>query len=144
MFVPARKTMLGLVLVASLVFAVTPALADPSGGCVVGATTTCTFNYTGAPEAWVVPAGATSAVFDLFGGAGGNLAPSNPFGSPLPGGSGGKGGSRAGDGRADAGSDADHARRRQGHRRFRVAHPLHRHPDRRWGLQRWRHELGHL
>ena len=67
MFGPARKTMLGLCLAAGLVFAVTPALAVPSGGCVVGATTTCTFNYTGAPEAWVVPAGVTSGVFDVFG-----------------------------------------------------------------------------
>ena len=75
MFVPARKTMLGLCLAAGLVFAVTPALADPSGGCVVGATTTCTFNYTGAPEAWVVPAGVTSAVFDLFGGRAGISPP---------------------------------------------------------------------
>ena len=74
MFVPARKTMLGLCLAAGLVFAVTPALAAlPSGGCVVGATTTCTFNYTGAAEAWVVPAGVTSAVFDLFGAAGGQF-----------------------------------------------------------------------
>ena len=89
MSVPARKTMLGLCLAAALVFAVTPALAaPPSGGCVVGATTTCTFNYTGAPEAWVVPAGVTSAVFDLYGAAGGNMA---AF-SVLPGGSGGKGG----------------------------------------------------
>jgi hypothetical protein len=60
--VPARKTVLGLFLAAGLVFAVTLAPADPSGGCLVGATTTCTFNYTRAAEAWVVPAGVTSAV----------------------------------------------------------------------------------
>ena len=88
MFVPARKTMLGLGLVAGLVFAVSPALAVPSGGCVVGATTTCTFNYTGAAEAWIVPAGVTSGVFDVFGGAGGSFATSGGF----PGGAGGMGG----------------------------------------------------
>jgi hypothetical protein len=88
MFVPTRKMMLGLCLAAGLVFAVTPALAVPSGGCVVGATTTCTFNYTGAPEAWVVPAGVSSATFDLFGGQGGNFAAA----ALLPGGSGGQGG----------------------------------------------------
>ena len=86
MFGPARKTMLGLCLAAGLVFAVTPALAVPSGGCVVGATTTCTFNYTGAPEAWVVPAGVTSGVFDVFGAQGGS------FTFSLPGGLGGRGG----------------------------------------------------
>src|SRR5215218_9294591 len=88
MFASARKTILGLVLVASLVFGVSATQAAPSGGCVVGATTTCTFIYTGAPEAWVVPAGVTSAVFDLFGAQGGNFAPLNNF----PGGAGGKGG----------------------------------------------------
>jgi len=85
-FASARKTILGLVLVASLVFAVSATQAAPT--CVVGVTTTCTFSYTGAPEAWVVPAGVTSAVFGLFGAQGGNFA---PLGF-LPGGSGGKGG----------------------------------------------------
>ena len=75
MSVPARKTMLGLCLAAGLVFAVTPALADPSGGCVVGATTTCTFSYMGSAEAWVVPTGVTSAVFDLYGAQGGAMPP---------------------------------------------------------------------
>src|SRR5215218_6262630 len=87
MFAPARKTILGLVLVGSPVFAVSATHAAPSGGCVVGVTTTCTFSYTGAAEAWVVPAGVTSAVFDVYGAAGGNLAPDG-----VPGGSGGKGG----------------------------------------------------
>ena len=86
MFVSARKMILGLALAASLVFAVTPSLADPSGGCVTGATTTCTFDYTGAAEAWVVPTGVTSGVFDLSGAQGGSFA------AVFPGGSGGKGG----------------------------------------------------
>jgi hypothetical protein len=73
MLAPARKTVLGLVLAASLFFALGSAHAAPS--CVTGATTTtCTFSYTGAAEAWVVPAGVTSAVFDVYGGAGGSLA----------------------------------------------------------------------
>jgi hypothetical protein len=89
MSVPARKTMLGVCLAAGLVFAVSPALgAPPSGGCVVGATTTCTFVFMGAPEGWVVPAGVTAAVFDVFGASGGSLAPVDV----QPGGAGGKGG----------------------------------------------------
>src|SRR5215204_7160353 len=86
MCLAACKTSFGLVLAASLFFAVGSAHAAPS--CVVGVTTTCTFSYTGAPEAWVVPAGVTSAVFGLYGAQGGNFAPLD-F---LPGGSGGKGG----------------------------------------------------
>jgi hypothetical protein len=89
---PARKTILGLVLVGSLVFAVSATNAAPT--CVVGATTTCTFSYTGAPEAWVVPAGVTSAVFDVYGAQGGSLPAGTSSSSmlPFPGGSGGKGG----------------------------------------------------
>jgi hypothetical protein len=88
MFAPGRKTILGCAIAASLVLAVTPAQAAPSGGCVIGATTTCTFVYTGAAEAWVVPAAVTSAVFDLYGAAGGSFAPFGAF----AGGAGGKGG----------------------------------------------------
>jgi Glycine rich protein len=89
MLAPARKTVLGLVLAASLLFAVGSAHAAPT--CITGATTTtCIFSYTGAAEAWVVPAGVTSAVFDLYGAQGGSLAP-NPV-EDFPGGSGGKGG----------------------------------------------------
>lgn len=35
-----------------------------------GAVVTCTFEYTGAPESWIVPAGVTSATFDLYGAQG--------------------------------------------------------------------------
>ena len=71
----ARTRILGLVLAATLVFAVSAQAAPPSGGCItVATTTTCTFNYTGAAEAWVVPAGVTSAVFDLFAAQGGSFA----------------------------------------------------------------------
>src|SRR5215470_1828761 len=86
---PARKTILGLVLAGSLVFAVSTGYAAPSGGCVIGATTTCTFVYTGAAEAWMVPTGVTSAVFAVYGGQGGSVA-ADPQ-RLLPGGSGGKG-----------------------------------------------------
>jgi len=90
----ARTTILGLVLAATLVFAVSATqAAPPSGGCItVATTTTCTFNYTGAPEAWVVPAGVTSGVFDVFGAQGGNLASGTFIQTSLPGGSGGMGG----------------------------------------------------
>jgi hypothetical protein len=55
-----------LLLAPLLSLAATPALAAPS--CATsGTTVTCTFNYTGAPETWTVPAGVTSATFDLYG-----------------------------------------------------------------------------
>src|SRR5580765_9088385 len=61
--------------------------ATPS--CVTSAgTTTCTFSYTGAAESWTVPAGVTSATFDLYGAEGGSFAPI----ALLGGGSGGQGG----------------------------------------------------
>jgi len=86
MLAPARKTILGLILAGSLLFAVGPAHA---ASCVTGATTTtCLFLYTGAAEDWIVPAGVTSAVFDVHGAQGGDFAPV----SVLPGGFGGKGG----------------------------------------------------
>jgi uncharacterized repeat protein (TIGR01451 family) len=62
---------------------------DPAAGCTTTTgTTTCVFAYTGARQDWVVPAGVTSAVFDLDGAAGGSFA---PIGF-LPGGTGGGGG----------------------------------------------------
>src|SRR5262245_47046603 len=84
---PARKTILGLALAVSLGVVVTPAEAAPS--CIGRLPTVCTFSYTGAPEAWVVPVGVTSAVFDLFGAAGGNFPV--VAGAPFPAGSGGWG-----------------------------------------------------
>ena len=45
--------------------------ADPSPGD----TATCTFSYTGAAETWVVPAGVTSATFELWGAQGGRVSP---------------------------------------------------------------------
>ncbi len=49
--------------------------------------TTCVFAYTGARDEWVVPAGVTTATFDLNGAAGGRVA---GF-APMPGGAGGEG-----------------------------------------------------
>jgi Glycine rich protein/RTX calcium-binding nonapeptide repeat (4 copies) len=45
----------------------TLALAGPASA----ATTTVTFNYTGAAQTWTVPAGVTEATFDLYGAQGG-------------------------------------------------------------------------
>src|SRR5262245_51516179 len=46
--------------------------AAPSGGCVTSAgMATCTFSFTGAAESWTVPAGVSSATFDVFGAKGG-------------------------------------------------------------------------
>src|SRR5215468_7926404 len=85
MSVTARKTILGLVVLASLLVAAVPAHAAHS--CVTGATTTtCTFSYAGAKEAWIVPAGVTAAVFDVYGAQGGHFSVLNT------GGQGGKGG----------------------------------------------------
>src|SRR5262245_18453375 len=60
----------------------TPALAAPSCS-TSGTTVTCTFNYSGATETWIVPAGVTSLTVDVYGGSGGKSI----FGS-APGGSG--------------------------------------------------------
>src|SRR5206468_1266088 len=57
---------LALLLAPLLGLAATPALAAPS--CATsGTTVTCTFSYTGAAESWTVPAGVTTATFDLYG-----------------------------------------------------------------------------
>lgn len=66
-----RGLLLALALLLTPLLSVaSPALAAPS--CVTsGATVTCTFSYTGAPETWTVPAGVTSATFDLYGAQGG-------------------------------------------------------------------------
>jgi uncharacterized repeat protein (TIGR01451 family) len=64
------------------------AAADPPVGCTTAAgETTCVFAYTGDRQEWVVPAGVTSAVFDLDGAAGGSVAAGF-----TPGGAGGLGG----------------------------------------------------
>lgn len=48
------------------------AAADPPAGCATTAgVTTCVFAYTEAAQLWTVPAGVTSATFDVFGAAGG-------------------------------------------------------------------------
>ena len=65
----------------------------------------------------MVPAGVTSGVFDVYGAQGGSFADSGR----LPGWFRRQGRPRAGDGRADAGSDAEHARGRQGGRRLFIA-----------------------
>ncbi|MBK9942146.1 MAG: PxKF domain-containing protein [Kouleothrix sp.] len=75
---PLAARLRGLLLALALLLAplglsAAPALAAPS--CVTsGTTVTCTFSYTGAPEAWVVPAGVTSATFDLYGARGSGTA----------------------------------------------------------------------
>jgi DNA-binding beta-propeller fold protein YncE len=53
------------------------------------ATTTVTFNFTGGVQDWVVPAGATSATFDVYGAQGGASYPRTQSGTdPAPGGRG--------------------------------------------------------
>ncbi|HYG94411.1 MAG TPA: glycine-rich protein [Nocardioides sp.] len=81
-----RRRLLGSTLTAGAVFAATvaagvtaplagaapAAAADPAAGCVDnGATVTCTFAFTGDEQTWTVPAGVTSATFDLWGAQGG-------------------------------------------------------------------------
>ena len=73
----------------SLVLAGASGAADPPAGCTTTAgTTTCVFAYTGSVQTWTVPAGVTSATFDVYGGAGGDVTPVGLLG----GGSGGQGG----------------------------------------------------
>ena len=84
-----RLGLLGMLVVVMLTLFVGSAAADdPPAGCTTTAgETTCVFAYTGARVGWVAPAGVTSAVFDLDGGAGGSFAPVGD----LPGGVGGQG-----------------------------------------------------
>jgi uncharacterized repeat protein (TIGR01451 family) len=66
------------------------AAADPPAGCTTSAgVTTCVFAYTGAAQTWTVPAGVSSATFDLFGAQGGDGL-IIPFGFPRAGGMGGE------------------------------------------------------
>jgi hypothetical protein len=44
--------------------------------------TTETFQYTGASQTWIVPAGVTEATFDLYGAVGGNSGSGNPLRTP--------------------------------------------------------------
>src|SRR3954469_8654246 len=72
---PIHPRWRGLLLALALLLRLTatPALAAPS--CATsGATVTCTFSYTGAPETWTAPAGVTQATFDLYGAGGRGLA----------------------------------------------------------------------
>lgn len=58
---------------AALVFLATPAQAEtPPGGA--------DFQYTGAPQTWIVPEGVTRATFDVYGAAGGSSGPGGPAG----------------------------------------------------------------
>jgi hypothetical protein len=49
------------------------AAALPSNCPQSGSTVTCTFGYTGGAQTWTVPAGVTSATFDVQGAQGGNV-----------------------------------------------------------------------
>ena len=88
----ARRTAVAsagvLLLSAGSLFGMAPAEAlDP--GCVQDASTvTCTFDYTGATQTWTVPAGVTSATFDLHGAQGGTGTSSDPDVEGPPGGKG--------------------------------------------------------
>jgi hypothetical protein len=65
-------------LLAPLGLAATPALAaEPTPDCTTSdgiSTCTVTFGYSGAPAIWTVPAGVTTATFDLYGAQGGGGA----------------------------------------------------------------------
>jgi hypothetical protein len=71
-----RSVLAALVLLAGLLGGAAPTPAQAAPTCTTsGATVTCTFNYTGAPETWTVPAGVTQATFDLYGAEGGRGGP---------------------------------------------------------------------
>lgn len=61
-------------------------VATPSPG--QAGTTNYTFDYTGGPQTWVVPAGVTQATFSVVGAQGGSAG--TAFGVPVPGGFGGR------------------------------------------------------
>ena len=50
------------------------AAAQPSNCPQSGDMATCTFSFTGGDQAWTVPAGVTSATFDVQGASGGGVA----------------------------------------------------------------------
>src|ERR1041385_2429638 len=80
-----KLLLLGLLAVGVVVLGVGSASADlPSNCSQSGATVTCTFSYTGSAQTWTVPAGVTSATFDLYGAQG------YGFGDPFAGGLGGE------------------------------------------------------
>jgi hypothetical protein len=59
--------------------------ADPPPGCTTTAgATTCVFAYTGAAQTWTVPAGVTSATFDVFGAQGGDGGKGGEVKATLP------------------------------------------------------------
>jgi len=68
-----RNLTLGLILaVAQLFTGALMGTAQAAPNCTTNGTqVTCTFDYTGAPETWTVPAGVTEATFDLYGAQGG-------------------------------------------------------------------------
>lgn len=73
-----RTVRLGLaaLVLAALLGGAAPTPAQAAPICTTsGTTVTCTFNYTGAPETWTVPAGVTQATFDLYGAQGGQGGP---------------------------------------------------------------------
>ncbi len=81
----ARARLLAVALLAleSLALSLAPLAmaADPAAGCSTSAgQTTCVFAYTGAPQVWNVPAGATSATFFVYGAQGGAGALRGGFG----------------------------------------------------------------
>src|SRR4051794_27092716 len=81
-------TVLGLLVVAGTLF-----VAAPSARAAVCTTnvdvTTCEFGYTGAAQTWVVPAGVSSATFDVQGAQGGSLTLTSGCGAAALGGLGG-------------------------------------------------------
>src|SRR3954470_5987087 len=61
------------------------AAADPPAGCTTTAgVTTCVFAFTGAAQTWTVPAGGTSATFDVFGAQGGGGGKGGEVKATLP------------------------------------------------------------
>ncbi len=70
-----RVSIAGLLTVGAMAVVVGSSLAaDPSAGCTTtSGVTTCVFAYTGAAQTWTVPAGVTTASFDLYGAEGGSF-----------------------------------------------------------------------
>lgn len=69
LFARGRSLLLTLALLLAPLGLAAPALAAPSCS-TSGTTVTCTYTYSGAPESWTVPAGVTSANFDMYGASG--------------------------------------------------------------------------
>jgi hypothetical protein len=72
--------MVGLWALWVVAFVGSASAALPAGCSEAGSTVTCAFGETGGEQTWTVPAGVTSAAFDVQGAQGGSIIPAGGLG----------------------------------------------------------------